>query len=89
MGFMDKLKAGAEEIKVGAGEATTRARETVQEAQVRRDLAEAYTNLGRTTYTLVDEGSLHDERLDHAVQRIRELGAQLSDSETPSETPAE
>jgi hypothetical protein len=34
---------------------------------------------------LVDEGSLHDERLDHAVQRIRDLGAQLSDSDTATE----
>ena len=38
MGFMDKLKAGAEEVKSGAGEASTRARETMQDAQVRRDL---------------------------------------------------
>ena len=85
MGWMDKLKAGAEEVKAGAGEATTRARETVQEAQVRRDLAQAYSELGRTTYTLVDEGALHDERLDHAVQRIRELASQLSDSQPPAE----
>ena len=85
MGFMDKLKAGAEEVKVGAGEATARARDTVQEAQLRRDLAQAYTELGRTTYTLVDEGSLQDERLDREVQRIRDLGVQLSDSETPAE----
>jgi hypothetical protein len=83
MGFMDKLKAGAEEIKVGAGEATTRARDTVQEAQVRRDLQQAYTELGRTTYMLASDGSLRDERLDHAVQRIRELGAQLPDPDTP------
>ena len=85
MGWKDKLKAGAEEFKTGAGEATTRARETVQEAQVRRDLAHAYTELGRTTYTFVDEGALVDERLDHAVQRIRELGAQLADSQPPAE----
>jgi hypothetical protein len=84
MGFMDKLKAGAEEVKVGARETTARARDTVHEAQVRRDVAQAYTELGRTTYKLVDEGSLHDERLDHAVARIRELEAQLSDSETPA-----
>ena len=85
MGFMDKLKAGAEEVKVGAGEATARARDTAHKAQVSRDLERAYTELGRTTYTLVDEGSLHDERLDHAVQRIRDLGAQLSDSQTAAE----
>jgi hypothetical protein len=85
MGWKDKLKAGAEEVKTGAGEASARARETVQDAQVRRELQHAYTDLGRTTYTLVDEGSLKDERLDHAVQRIRELGSQLVDSQPPSE----
>ena len=85
MGFMDKLKAGAGEVKTGAGEATTRARETMQDAQVRRDLQNAYTELGRTTYTLVDEGSLVDERLNNAVQRIRDLGGQLADSQPPAE----
>jgi hypothetical protein len=85
MGFMDKLKAGAEEVKVGAGQATAAARDTVHEAQVRHDLMQAYTELGRTTYKLVDEGSLRDERLDHAVQRIRDLGAQLSDSQASAE----
>jgi hypothetical protein len=85
MGFMDKLKAGAGEVKSGAGEASTRARETMQDAQVRRDLQHAYTELGRTTYTLVDEGSLVDERLNNAVQRIRELGGQLADSQPPAE----
>jgi hypothetical protein len=85
MGWMDKLKAGAQEVRTGAGEATTRARETVHDAQVTRELQSAYTELGRTTYTLVDEGSLRDERLDHAVARIRELGSQLVDSEAPSE----
>jgi hypothetical protein len=84
MGWMDKLKAGAEEVKTGAGEATARARETVHEAQVRQELQNAYTELGRTTYTLVDEGSLKDERLDYAVGRIRELGSQLVDSHPPS-----
>ena len=66
----DKLKAGAEEVKTGAGEATARARETMHDAQVSRELQNAYTELGRTTYTLVDEGSLKDERLDHAVAQF-------------------
>jgi hypothetical protein len=85
MGWRDKLKAGAEEVKTGAGEATARARETMHDAQVRRELQNAYTELGRTTYTLVDEGSLEDERLDRAVARIRELGSQLVDSQPPSQ----
>jgi hypothetical protein len=85
MGFMDKLKAGAEEVKTGAGEATARARGTVHEARLSHDLVQAYTELGRTTYRLVDEGSLRDERLDHAVQRIRDLGTELSDSQTAAE----
>jgi hypothetical protein len=85
MGWRDKLKAGAEEVKSGAGEATARARETMHDAQVRHELQNAYTELGRTTYTLVDEGSLKDERLDNAVARIRELGSQLVDSQPPSQ----
>ena len=85
MGWRDKLKAGAEEVKTGAGEATARARETVHDAQVRRELQNAYTELGRTAHTLADEGSLKDERLDHAVARIRELGSQLVDSHPPSQ----
>ena len=85
MGWKDKLKAGAEEVKTGAGEATARARETMHDAQVRHELQNAYTELGRTTYTLVDEGSLKDERLDHAVARIRELGSQLIDSQPPAQ----
>ena len=85
MSWMDKLKAGAQEVKTGAGEATTRARETMQDARVTRELQNAYTELGRTTYMLVDEGSLKDERLDHAVARIRELGSQLGDSQPPSQ----
>ncbi|HEY2258647.1 MAG TPA: hypothetical protein VGH45_02980 [Solirubrobacteraceae bacterium] len=84
MGWMDKLKAGAEEVKTGAGEATARARETVHDAQLRQELEHAYTELGRTTYTLVDQGSLKDERLDNAVARIRDLGSQLVDSQPPS-----
>ena len=47
MGWRDKLKAGAEEVKTGAGEATARARETMHDAQVRRELQNAYTDLGR------------------------------------------
>jgi hypothetical protein len=85
IGWRDRLKAGAEEVKTGAGDATARARETMHDAQVRRELQNAYTDLGRTTYTLVDEGSLKDERLDHAVARIRELGSQLVDSQPPSQ----
>jgi hypothetical protein len=54
MGWMDKLKAGAEEVKTGAGEATACARETMHDAQVSGELQNAYTELGRTTYTLVD-----------------------------------
>lgn len=85
MAWRDKLKAGAEEVKSGAGEAAARARETMHDAQVRHELQNAYIELGRTTYTLVDEGSLNDERLDQAVERIRELGSQLLDSQPPSQ----
>ena len=73
--------------RTGAREATARARETMHDAQARRELQNAHTELGRTTYTLVDEALLKDGRLDHAVARIRELGSQLIDSQPPSQGP--
>ena len=72
MGWRDKLKAGAEEVKTGAGEATARARETMHDAQVSRELQNAYTELGRTTYTLVDEGSL---KMSDSTTRWREFAS--------------
>lgn len=71
MGMIDKLRAGAEQ-------ATSRARESVQEAQLRHDLGAAYGDLGRITFALVERGALSDGQLTSPAARIRELETQLA-----------
>lgn len=71
MGLIDRMKTSAEQ-------ATSRARESVQEAQLRHELGQAYGELGRSAYGLVDEGSLADERLAAEAGRVRDLEARLA-----------
>jgi hypothetical protein len=73
LGLIDKLKDAGEQ-------ASSRARGTVQEVQLRRDLAEAYGELGRKAYALVREGALTDARLLAPIERVRELEGQLASS---------
>ena len=69
--MIDKLKAGAEQ-------ATSRARESVQEAEVRHDLGQAYGELGRIAFALVEQGALTDGRLVSFTERIRGLEEQVA-----------
>lgn len=71
MGLIEKLTEGAEQ-------ATSRARESVHEAQLKQDLAQAYGELGRATFALLEQGRLEHERLTPGVDRIRELETQLA-----------
>ena len=66
-----------EKLKEGAEQATNRARESVQETQLRHDLAEAYRELGRATFALLEQGVLEDKRLTSGAEQIRELEGQL------------
>ena len=51
MGFLDKAKTAAEQ-------ATAKAKEGIGEVQTRRELGQAYDELGKTTFELVDAGEL-------------------------------
>lgn len=76
MGLIDKV--------IGAGErASASARASVQEAQLKQDLAQAYGDLGRMAFALVEEGALIDERTSPPVERIRQLKSQLVAVTTP------
>jgi hypothetical protein len=66
MGFLDKAKAAAEQ-------AATKAKEGVEEVQTKRDLAQAYHELGKVTYRLVESGELSNPELTELVERIRAL----------------
>jgi hypothetical protein len=71
MGLIDKMREGAEQ-------ATSRARESVQEVQLKHDLAQAYSDLGRATYKLVEQGEISAGALESPAAHVRELESQLA-----------
>jgi hypothetical protein len=72
MGFLDKAKAAAEQ-------AASKAKETAGELQTKRELNQAYDELGRKTLELVESGEVSSTTLDPLVERIRSLKAQLDE----------
>jgi len=74
MGFLDKAKAAAEQ-------AASKAKETAGELQTKRELSQAYDELGRATFALVDAGEVSSPTLDPLVERIRTLKGQLEEGE--------
>jgi hypothetical protein len=71
MGFVDKLKAGAEQT-------ANKARETAQEVQAKRELNQAYTDLGKTAFGLADSGDIAHGALSAGVDHIKELQTRLA-----------
>ena len=87
MGLLDKAKAAAEQ-------AAAKAKEGVEDVQTKRDLGQAYGELGRMTYRLVDSGELSNPELTTLVERIRSLEARTAEpamagatATTSTETP--
>ncbi len=70
MGLLDKVKAGAEQ-------AASTAQKGVQEVQTKRELSQAYADLGRATHQLHHNGEITHASLDAQVARIDELQARL------------
>jgi hypothetical protein len=79
MGFVDKLKAGAEQT-------ANKARETAQEVQTKRELNQAYSDLGKTAFGLADRGDISHGDLSAGVDHIKELQARLSDDGDSSDS---
>lgn len=71
MGLIDKLKAAGEE-------ASARARASVEEAQLRRELTQAYRELGRAAFELIEQGALAEATLAASGERIRGLERRLT-----------
>jgi hypothetical protein len=86
MGFLDDAKAAAEH-------AVTKAKETAGELQTKRELGQAYDELGRATFDLVESGQVSATPLEPLVERIRTLKARLEPGAAKgagaSEEPAE
>ena len=72
MGLLDKAKAAAEQ-------AAAKAKEGVEEVQTKRELGQAYSELGKSAFDLVENGEISDPRLDASVEKIKSLKAKLEE----------
>jgi hypothetical protein len=66
MGFLDKAKAAAVE-------ATAKAKEGVEDVQLKRELSQAYNELGKVTFELVEGNDITHPKLEAVVEKIRAL----------------
>jgi hypothetical protein len=72
MGFMDKVKAQAEQ-------AAAKAKDTAEDVQTKRDLGKAYDELGKETFRLIEAGEVTNVNLAAHAEKIRELQAKLEE----------
>jgi FtsZ-binding cell division protein ZapB len=90
MSFLDKVKAT---VKTGAEQAASKAQVEFERLQVKRELQQAYSDLGEKASELADRGELvHDELAPH-LEHIRTAKAQLEaigkEDAEPTEQPEE
>lgn len=95
MGFLDKAKQAAEQ-------ATAKAKEGVEDVQVKRELSQAYNELGKVAFELVESNDISHPSLDTVAEKIRALHARergddalagaaaggTADTHDPSQPPA-
>src|SRR5579864_7027678 len=71
MGLLDRVKAGAEQ-------AASTAQRQAQTVQIKRELSQAYNELGKSAYSLVERGQLAHPELAAGIDRIKELESRLA-----------
>ena len=82
MGFLDKAKAAAEQ-------AAQKAKETAEDLQTKRELGQAFDELGHKTFDLIESGAVTHPDLTAIAQKVRDLQAKLAEEATvEEETPA-
>lgn len=78
LGLIDELRSGAQK-------ATAHARVSVREAELGHDLSEAYAELGRETFGLMQAGAVRQRSLAPLAKRVGELEASLGALRTEEE----
>jgi hypothetical protein len=89
LGFLDKIKAGAGEAadlagqaagqaKDLAGKTASRAKQEARELQLKRDLGEAYDELGQTAFELWEQGEIASPHLESRARRVKALREELA-----------
>jgi hypothetical protein len=82
MGFLDKVKAGAQE-------ATQKVKEGAADVQTKRDIGQAYDELGKKTYELATSGAVSHPDIDAFAKKIDDLKAKLEEDDDGGAAPAE
>ena len=75
MSFFNKAKQAAEQ-------AAAKAREGVEDVQQKRELSQAYGELGRTAFDLLGSGEISHPRLEATAAKIRALNEKIAESST-------
>ncbi len=75
MGFLDKAKQAA-------AEATAKAKEGVEDVQLKRELSQAYNELGKVAFELVEGNEIAHPKLEAVAEKIRALNARDKDDGT-------
>src|SRR5437763_17207096 len=76
MGFLDKAKQAAEQ-------AASKAKEGVQDVQTKRELSQAYHELGQKTHELASSGALSHPDLTELLEKITALRTQAEQEGEP------
>lgn len=77
MSFFDKAKQAA-------GQAAAKAKEVGEDAKQKIELSQSFTELGKTTFELIEAGEISNPQLDSTAAKIRELKAALAESDSPA-----
>lgn len=72
MSFFNKAKQAAEQ-------AAAKAREGVEDVQQKRELSQAYNELGRTAFELLSSGEISHPGLEATAAKIRELNEKIAE----------
>ena len=80
MSFINRAKAAAEQVRA-------KAQEGVGEVQARKELAQAYWDLGHKAHELASRGELSNPELDPLAARITDLLDRDQGASQPASTP--
>jgi outer membrane murein-binding lipoprotein Lpp len=69
--FFNKAKQAAEQ-------AAAKVQEGVEDVQQKRELSQAYGELGKATFELLESGEISNPRFDATAAKIRELKAKIA-----------
>ena len=72
MSFFNKAKQAAEQ-------AAAKVQEGVEDVQQKRELSQAYGDLGKTAFALLESGEISHPGLEAGAAKIRELNAKIAE----------